>query len=63
MFLNKKYLVTYAVTKPDGTLLFVNEVITGSKLTAGNLQGRIKAMSNRYSGDQTAITFIKELEG
>ncbi len=63
MFSNKKYLVTYAVTKPDGTLLYVNEIITASKLTAGNVQGRIKAMCNKYSGAQTAITFIKELEG
>ena len=63
MLSTKKYLITYAVTKADGTLFYVNEVITSSKLTAGSLQGRARSISGKNSGAQTAITFIKELEG
>ena len=63
MFKAKKYLITIAVTMPDGTTAFVNEFATLPKLTSGSLAGYVRSAKDKSKAVSAAITFIKELEG
>ena len=63
MFKTKRYLLAIAVTMNDGTLIYDNEFVSVPKLTAGIIQGYIKAAKTKYNPINAAVVFIRELEG